>query len=395
VNALFLAFAYLRFHRGRSLVLVLVAALLIFVPVATRILTEAAERGLAARAEATALVLGRRGSAIDLTMAALYFTDDRPEPLPMREVDRVRDSGLATPIPLMTAFETGGHRIVGTTLDYFDLRDLDIGSGRGLALLGEAVVGADAAEALGVGPGDTLVSAPRTLFDLDGVYPLELTVVGVLAHARSPDDAAVFVDLRTAWVIAGLGHGHADAVGGGSESGAAGRSGQTTSGPEVAAYRRLTPDILDNLHFHGDMGDYPVTAAIVVPHDDRAATLLRGRYLAPDDPARLVRPATVVQGLIDRLFRIRAVLDAVAALVALAALAAIALALYLGWRLRADEIATAVKLGAARGTVLRLVASETALILCCATVLAAAASSGVVYAADAWAGWLLGLGDDR
>lgn len=384
MNALFLAAAYLRFHWGRSLVLVLVAALLLFVPVATRILLDTAERALTARAEATPLLLGRRGSALDLTMAALYFTDDRPEPLPMREVERVRDSGLGTPVPLMTEFDTGGHRIVGTSLDYFDLRGLNVAEGRGLALLGEAVVGAEAADALGVGVGDTLVSTPRTLFDLDGVYPLEMPVVGVLHRARTPDDAAVFVDLRTAWVIAGLGHGHADAVGGAIDG--------SRARPDIVAYQRITPDNLDSFHFHGDMGDYPVTAAIVVPQDDRAATLLRGRYLDPEGPVQVLRPGPVVQGLVERIFRIGALLDTVTAIIAMAAIAAIGVALYLGWRLRAAEIATAVKLGAARGTVLRLVASEIAVILCCAGGVAAAAFLGVLHKADAWAGWLLALG---
>jgi 3-oxoacyl-[acyl-carrier-protein] synthase-3 len=62
-------------------------------------------------------------------MAALYFTGDRPEPMPMREVDRVWDSGLGVPIPLVTAFDTGGRRIVGTTLDYFEFRGLGIAEG--------------------------------------------------------------------------------------------------------------------------------------------------------------------------------------------------------------------------------------------------------------------------
>lgn len=385
MNALVLALAYLRFHWARSLVLVLAAALILFVPVATRLLLDTAERALAARAEATPLLLGRQGSALDLTMAALYFTDDRPEPMPMREVDRVWDSGLGVPIPLMTAFEAGGRRIVGTTLDYFDLRGLEIARGRALGLLGEAVVGAEAAAALGVEVGDTLVSTPQTLFDLDGVYPLEMEVVGILGRSFTPDDEAVFVDLRTTWVIAGLGHGHEDVA----EEAAV---GPAVARPDIVAARRITPETLDSFHFHGDMGDYPVTAAIVVPDDARAATILQGRYLDPDGPARLLRPDTVVAGLSGRIFRIRAVLDAVTAIVAAAALAALGLALFLSYRLRAGEIDTAVRIGARRGVALRLFGAEALLILCRAAALAASASLAVKQEAEAWVGWLLALG---
>ena len=51
------------------------------------------------------------------------------------------------------------------------------------------------AEALGLGPGDSLLSSPETLFDLAGVYPLKMKVVGVLARSYTPDDRAVLVDL--------------------------------------------------------------------------------------------------------------------------------------------------------------------------------------------------------
>ena len=74
MNALYLAFAYLRYHWGRSLVLTLVAALIMFVPIATQILLSTSERALVARGDATPLLLGSRGSQLDLTMAALYFS---------------------------------------------------------------------------------------------------------------------------------------------------------------------------------------------------------------------------------------------------------------------------------------------------------------------------------
>ena len=212
MNALYLAFSYLRYHWARSLVLVIATALILFVPVATQILLSTSQTSLVARGEATPLLLGNRGSRLDLTMAALYFSDERPDPMAMREVDVIWDSNLALPIPVHTAFSSGGFRIVGTTLDYFEFRDLALADGRGLSFLGEAVIGAQVAQDLGKGMGDVLVSAPENLFDLDGVYPLEMPIVGVLAPTNTPDDQAIFVDIKTAWVIQGIGHGHEDVV---------------------------------------------------------------------------------------------------------------------------------------------------------------------------------------
>ena len=388
MNALYLAFAYLRYHWARSLVLVLVAALIMFVPVATQTLLSTSERALVARGEATPLLLGRRGSQLDLTMAALYFSEERPDPVAMREVEAVWDSGLGMPIPVHTAFSSSGFRIVGTTLDYFDFRDLSLASGRSLSLLGDTVIGSDVADTLGKGVGDTLVSAPENLFDLDGVYPLEMPIVGVLAQTNTPDDQAVFVDIKTAWVIQGIGHGHEDVVT--AADVAAGTAALANAA--VVQYQRITEDNIESFHFHGNQDDFPASAVIVVPNDTRSRTILKGRYLDQEGPAQLIEPARVIQGLVDRIFRIKSLLDVVTAIIAVAAVAAVGLAVFLSFRLRARETTTAVKLGAQKGMVLRLLAAETVTLLLIAGSIAALGAAIVTRNSEAWVGWLLALG---
>jgi putative ABC transport system permease protein len=388
MNALYLAFAYLRYHWGRSLVLTLVAALIMFVPIATQILLSTSERALVARGDATPLLLGSRGSQLDLTMAALYFSDERPDPVTMREVEAVWDSGLAVPIPIHSAFSSAGFRIVGTTLDYFHFRGLNVSDGRGLSILGDAVIGADVAQSLGKGVGDTLVSSPENLFDLDGVYPLEMPIVGVLAPTNSPDDLAIFVDIKTAWVIQGIGHGHEDVVT--AAEVAAGTA--ALSNAAVVQYQRITDENIDSFHFHGSQDGFPTSAVIVVPNDARSGTILKGRYLDSENPAQLIEPAGVIQGLVDRIFRIKSLLDVVTLIIAVAALAAIGLAVFLSYRLRAREIATAVKLGARRGMVLRLLSAETITLLSLSALIAATGAAIVSRNSEAWVGWLLALG---
>ena len=388
MNALYLAFSYLRYHWSRSLVLVLVAALIMFVPVATQTLLSTSERALVARGEATPLLLGSRGSQLDLTMAALYFSDERPDPVAMREVEAVWDSGLGVPIPVHTAFSSSGFRIVGTTLDYFDFRELTPARGRVLSILGDAVIGSDVAATLGKGVGDTLVSAPENLFDLDGVYPLEMPIVGVLAPTNTPDDQAIFVDVKTAWVIQGIGHGHEDVVT--AADVAAGTAALANAA--VVQYQRITDDNIDSFHFHGSQDDFPVSAVIVVPNDTRSSTILKGRYLDSESLTQLIEPAGVIQGLVDRIFRIKSLLDVVTAIIAVAAVAAVGLAVFLSYRLRAREIATAVKLGAQKGMVLRLLAAETVTLVLIAGSIATIGAAIVWRNADAWVGWLLALG---
>ncbi|MEJ6398097.1 ABC transporter permease [Yoonia sp. 208BN28-4] len=388
MNALYLAFAYMRYHWARSLVLTLVTALILFVPIATQILLSTSERALVARGEATPLLLGSRGSQLDLTMAALYFSEERPDPVAMREVEAVWDSGLGIPIPVHTAFSSSGFRIVGTTLDYFDFRDLPLSDGRGLSVLGDAVIGADVAATLGKGVGDSLVSSPENLFDLDGVYPLEMPIVGVLARTNSPDDQAVFVDIKTAWVIQGIGHGHEDVV----TATQVAEGTAALSNAAVVQYQKITDANIDSFHFHGSQDGFPASAVIIVPNDTRSATILKGRYLDTDVPVQLVEPSSVIQGLVDRIFRIKSLLDVVTLIIAIAAFAAIGLAVFLSYRLRAREIATAVKLGARRGMVLRLLSAETFTLLLISAFIAGIGTMIVSQNAEGWVNWLLALG---
>ncbi|HKK97014.1 MAG TPA: ABC transporter permease, partial [Marivita sp.] len=307
---------------------------------------------------------------------------------PMREVEVIWESGLAIPIPVHTAFSSSGFRIVGTSLDYFDFRDVEIAEGRGLSVLGDAVIGSDVAETLGKGVGDSLLSSPENLFDLDGVYPLEMPIVGVLAPTNSPDDQAIFVDIKTAWVIQGIGHGHEDVV----TAAEVAAGSDAVSNAAVVQYQRITQDNIESFHFHGSQDDFPTSAVIVVPNDTRSATILKGRYLDTELPTQMVEPAGVIQGLVDRIFRIKSLLDVVTTIIAIAALAAIGLAVFLSYRLRAREIATAVKLGARRGMVLRLLSAETITLLLVSSGIAGVGAFIVSRNAESWVGWLLALG---
>ncbi len=232
------------------------------------------------------------------------------------------------------------------------------------------------------------MSSPENLFDLDGVYPLEMPVVGVLEATNTPDDAAIFVDIKTAWVIQGIGHGHEDVVT--SADIAAGTDALANAA--VVQYQRITPDNIESFHFHGSQAGFPTTAAVVIPNDTRSGTILKGRYLDQEGPTQLIEPTNVIQGLVDRIFRIKTLLDAVTAIIALAAFAAIGLAVFLSYRLRASEIATAIKLGARNGMVLRLLLAETVTLLLISVFIAVVGAAFVSQYAEAWVGWLISLG---
>jgi putative ABC transport system permease protein len=274
------------------------------------------------------------------------------------------DSGLAIPIPVYVRFRARGHPIVGTTLDYFSFRDLTITEGRNLAVLGDCVAGAIAAEKLGIKPGDSLVSSPENLFDLAGVYPLKMKVAGVLQKSHTSDDLAVFVDLKTAWVIEGLVHGHEDLAKAKDPQVILKKDEKNIiASPKLFQYTEITQANLDSFHLHGKFEAYPVSAVIAVPHDAKSGTILRGRYLSGEQTQQIIKPDNVIDGLLQNIFRIKNVLDAVILVVGIGMILAIILVFALSLRLRQREIQTIFQLGCRRMTIVRLLSAEISVII--------------------------------
>jgi len=367
IDSLYVAWRYVTFNRARSLTLVACVTLIAVLPLSLQLLLDESERQLVARADSTPLLVGAKGSALDLVMNSLYFGKTVPELISMAAVDRVAEDDLAMPIPLYVRFRARGFPVVGTNLDYFEFRGLRLAAGRNLALLGECVLGARAAAELGLGPGDSLLSSPETLFDLAGVYPLKMRVTGVLAPTHGPDDLAVFADLKTTWIIQGLVHGHVDLSAVTDPTLVMQRSaGKVTATAKIAQYTEITAENIDTFHFHGDPASYPITAVIALPRDEKAGAILRGRYIgtaASPESQQVQVPGTVVGELLATVFRVKNILDAVILVVAIATLLALALVFALSLRLRQREIQTIFKLGCSRATIARLLGAEIAIIL--------------------------------
>jgi putative ABC transport system permease protein len=364
IDSLYIAWKYITFNKVKTATLVACVTLISFLPIALQLLLGESERQLMSRAVFTPLVVGAKGSSLDLVMNTIYFGDEVPELITMDASERVENTDLALSIPIYVRFKARGNPVVGTTLDYFEFRGLKIIAGRQMAVLGDCVLGAKAAESLDLKPGDSLVSSPESLFDLAGIYPLKMKVSGVLGKAHTADDLAVFVDLKTAWVIQGLGHGHQDVT----------RLTDPTliykrTESNVAAtaklyhYTEITEENIESFHFHGNLAGYPITAVITVPDNEKSGTILRGRYLSKDETRQIVKPGEVIDGLLQNIFRIKNVLDAVIAVVALATILALMLVFALSLRLRQREISTIFKLGCSRMTIVRLLAAEIFIII--------------------------------
>jgi len=371
IHSLHLAFRYVLYHRIRTGILLVCLSLAMFLPAAVHGLVDYYHRMMTQRADATPIAVGAPGSRYDLLLNSLYFKGRLRRMLTKADVQRVRDSGLAEAVPMYVRYTAGGHPIVGTSLDYFSFRGLRVREGSLPRVLGDVVLGAAAARRLNTGVGDRLLSDDEKLYDISSTYPLLMRVVGVLVETGTADDLAVFADIRTTWIIEGIGHGHLSVLE--VTDPAMFRQvspGSVTMTGAVVQYNEITEENLSSFHFHGSEDDFPVSSIIAWPRDAKSATILLGRYRA-EEHSQAIQPRQVVDEIMDLVFGVERFFDAVFAVVLAFTILFLLLVMLLTYRLREREFETLRKIGCSRGTVLAVQAGEMLLLLAGSGALAA------------------------
>ena len=372
-QSFYLAYKYLTFNKFRSLVLIASIGIIIFLPNGLQRLITESEQQMMSRANSTPLIVGAKGSSTDLVINSLYFQQEKIENIKSNVADKLDDTGLGYSIPILSAFNARGFPIVGTTLEYFSFRNLNLQKGRNITYIGECVVGYKVAQDLNLSPGDSLISSPENYFDFAGVYPLKMNVVGILNPSDTPDDKAIFTDLKTNWIIMGLGHGHQDVTKTTDQSIILNKdSSNVTANAKLFIYNEINQKTLESFHFHGDISNYPITSVIFVPNDQKSNTILRGRFEAAEMPNQIVVPVKVVGNLLQSIFRIKEIFNTVFVLVGFATILILGLIVTLSIRLRKDEIFTMFTIGSSRAKVTEIISFELLIIIICSAALALA-----------------------
>ncbi|WP_299463643.1 ABC transporter permease [uncultured Gimesia sp.] len=359
-----LTFRYLAYNRLKTVTLILCVSLALLLPVLLQFGVTQFEQDLMARARTTPLVAGAKGSRFDLALQSMYFSRAELEPTTMQEVETIQETDYALPIPLSIRFTAQGAPIVGTTLDYFEFRKLVVSEGTNLRRLGDCVIGANVAQKRQLKAGDRLMSDPLNVFDLSGNYPLKMHVVGVLEKAGSPDDDAVFVDLKTEWIISGIGHGHQTIDNETDKDLVLKQDGQrVVANAAVPQFNEVTDENLASFHFHGQTGSFPISSIILVPFSEKSEVLLLGKYDTDNATLQLIRPTEIVYELLQMVFRVKQLFDMNTLLVSVSVGLLLSLIFVLSLRLRKRERQTMFQLGCSRSTIWKLQLTEIILIL--------------------------------
>jgi putative ABC transport system permease protein len=210
-----LAVANLRAAPLTSLVNIVLLALGTASIVLLLLIGDQLSRTLSRDARGIDLVLGAKGSPVQLVLSSVYHADvptgniDHAEAVRWAADPRVR---LAIPLALGDSYR--GLRIVGTTSDYADLYGAQAAQGRFWAAPMEATIGAAAARESGLRLGARFAGAHGLVGGGHVHDHQSYEVVGILAPTGTVLDRLILTSLESIWDLHDDAHGHDEASGG-------------------------------------------------------------------------------------------------------------------------------------------------------------------------------------
>ena len=346
-GAIRLGMLYALRHRVQTLIVSLCIAATVGLPVAAQLVLGFYQRELSARAQSIPLVAGSKGSRFDLALSMLYFRVLPIKPVPMSLYDSIASDPNVLAIPVHLRFTASGYPLVAIGAEYFDRRGLVAVQGTLPMYLGDVVLGADVADQLKLGPGDSIMSDQRELYDLSVPPPLKMHVVDVLARTGTADDHAVFADIKTAWVIEGETHGHGNGKAIDKSLVLASSPETVIISPSMVTFNEVTADNIASFHTHGDPALLPITGVMIFPKDQKSHTIIQAR-INNEGTYQAVEPATLVNELFEIVFRIKMVFDWIIILMGSVTVLLVGLISLLAVRLRRDELITLDRIGAPR-----------------------------------------------
>ncbi len=341
-----LSFAYLR---DRALNTVLNIALLALA-VATLVILLLFARQLETRfdrdAQGIDLVVGAKGSPLQLILSSIYQADVPTGNIPLASIEILRQNpSVAKVIPLAQGDNFRGYRILGTEHAYPAHYGAALAEGQLWAKTAEVVIGADVAKGLGMKLGQRFIGSHGLSADeaAQGHDQAPFIVAGILKPSSSVVDRLILTSIESVWDVHGIDH---------DESGENHHAEDHDMAPEV-------------------------TALLVSYSSPLAAVQLPG-FINRQTNLQAAVPAVEITRLLQL---VGLGLDAVRALAVLLMLTAglsIFVALYTALRQREGDMAMLRVIGASRGSIFGQMIFEGVALAAAGAVLGVAVGHGVV-----------------
>jgi len=201
LNLATLSASYLRARPLNTALSVILLALGVATIVLLLLVVGQAEERMQRDARGIDLVVGAKGSPMQLMLSGIYHLDAPTGNIPLSSAAALsRNRMVKRAIPLALGDSWKGHRIVGAGKEYAEHYGANLSAGRFYEKPMEAVLGAEVAARTGSAVGATFKGA-HGLGGEGDEHEDAYTVVGILAKSNSVIDRLVLTSIESVWEI--------------------------------------------------------------------------------------------------------------------------------------------------------------------------------------------------
>ena len=202
MNVLRLAFAYARRRPLATLLNVALLAVGVATITLVILLTSELDSQMRREAQGIDLVVGAKGSPLQLVLAGIYHADVPPGNIPLAAIEMLRQNPLiAEVIPLALGDSFRGYRIVGTEPAFVAHYGAQTADGTLWSAPLEVVLGSDVARVSGLRVGGTLKGSHGLAEGGAEHSDAPYRIVGVLAPTRTVIDRLVVTGIDSVWKV--------------------------------------------------------------------------------------------------------------------------------------------------------------------------------------------------
>ncbi len=163
------------------------------------------------------LVVGAKGSPIQLILSSIYHMDNPTGNISLSEARQLAANPMVKlAVPLSLGDNYRGHRIVGTDSTFLQLYELELAEGRLWQADFEAVIGAEVARKHGLKIGDEIYGSHGLSSEAHAHDEHPYTITGILTSGHHVVDRLIISNLASVWRMHGdtgedsAGHDHQD-----------------------------------------------------------------------------------------------------------------------------------------------------------------------------------------
>jgi putative ABC transport system permease protein len=207
-----LAIAYLRDRPLTTALNIVLLAISVALLVLLLQFGEQARERFERDAQGVDLVVGAKGSPLQLIMSSIFHVDQPTGNIPYDSLEAMRaNPAIARAVPLALGDNFRGFRIVGTDESFAQSYGLELAEGSEFGGPMQAVIGSEVAAVTGAQLGQRFVGSHGFADDEDGSQghdhaPFE--TVGILAPSGTVADRLILTSVESVWDVHGIAHDH-------------------------------------------------------------------------------------------------------------------------------------------------------------------------------------------